>query len=260
MVGSFFVGRKVGKSDCEKINCDYDNDENILLDEEIGSTGEYTFDLFDPNMPKELENDKDLSKNIEIYDIFFNSKNTTGKSGNAYIYGKNNNDTWVKVSVDIEYYDSEGYRIDSRGNISTIVKANSEFVLDTYVNNDSTGYVKTKLLYSASKVESYNTEVNSNDLEVSDALLNDRNIEVLIKNNSKDVLKSANLGCIYYNDDKVVFATSVAASDINPGDTTKSTFYNSYLRLGKEYNSPIMDFDDYKIFIYSAYNYDDENY
>ena len=256
VIGLIFLNNK-NKETSNNMNDKPDN--NVKLDSDTSKIEEYTFDLYNTDMPKEAKDDKELSKNVEIYKIFFNPKSTTGKTKEAYVYGKNNNNTSVKVNIEVEYYDSEGYRVNSDAT-SRIVMANSEFVLQIYVKDDSLDYKTTKLLYSAKKVESYYTEINIDDLEVNDTLLNDGNINVTIKNNSSIVLKSSYLGCIYYKDNKEVFASDGFAFDINPGETGQTQFYNHKLFLKPYDSNQKIEYDNYKVFLYSAYDYDTENY
>jgi len=118
----------------------------------------------------------------------------------------------------------------------------------------------TKLLYSAKKVESYYTEISMDELEVNDTLFNDGNINVTIKNNSSIELKSAYLGCVYYKDGKEVFATDGSTFDIKTGETGQAKFYSHKLFLKPYDSSQKIEYDDYKVFLYSAFNYDTENY
>lgn len=264
VLGTFLLitlGIIIGKNFNRENTNNTDNDSNnVKLDNDTSKIEEYTFDLYDTNMQREVKDEKELSKNIEIYKIFFNPKSTSGKTKEAYVYGKNNNNTSVKVKAEVEYYDSEGYRLDSDANIGTIVKANSEFVLQIYVKDDSLNYKMTKLLYSAKKVESYYTEISMDELEVNDTLFNDGNINVTIKNNSSIELKSAYLGCVYYKDGKEVFATDGSTFDIKTGETGQAKFYSHKLFLKPYDSSQKIEYDDYKVFLYSAFNYDTENY
>lgn len=250
---SILIGTKFIKND--KSNTEIKD--NVNLDNNVDI--EYTFNLYDTNMPRKVKDEKDISKNIEIYDIFFNPNSTTGKTKDAYVYGKNNNDISVRVNIEVEYYDAEGYRIDS-SSTSTIVSPSSEFVLSSYVKDDSIKYKTTKLFYSSKKVESYYNIINLNDLEISSTLLNDNDIETYIKNNSNIEIKSAHLGCIYYKEGEKVFASTGFASDINPNETGKAKFYSHKLYLKPYDSSQKIEFDDFKVFLYSAYDYDTENY
>lgn len=132
--------------------------------------------------------------------------------------------------------------------------------MQIYVKDDSLEYKTTKLLYSAKKVESYYIEINMNDLEVNDTLFNDGNINVIIKNNLSIELKSVYLGCAYYKDGKEAFATDDSAFNIKSGETWQAKYYNHKLFLKPYDISQKIEYDDYKVFLYLAFNYDTENY
>ena len=62
-------------------------------------------------------------------------------------------------------------------------------------------------------------------------------------------------GCFLtvYKTGKVVFSVKGYVSGIESGKTEEAKFYtNQYLRLAPEYNSEMMEFDDYKVFIQGA--------
>lgn len=128
------------------------------------------------------------------------------------------------------------------------------------MKDNSIKYKTTKLFYYSKKVESYYSIINLKDLEINSTLLNDNNIDTYIKNNSNVEIKSAYLGCIYYKEGKRVFASTSFASDIKPNETGKVEFYSHKLYLKPYDSSKKIEFDDFKVFLYSAYDYDTENY
>ncbi len=262
---SFCLGFFVGKRDNNKSDVVKDNKDNSELKTEekeditSNSEKEYTFNLYDVNMKREVKDDKDLSKNITINKVFFNSKSKTSKYRDAYVYGKNNNVNAVKVKVEVEYYDVEGYRI-ARDVTEEIVYGGSFFVFNISTQDDSLGYKTLKLLYSAKKVESYYTIIDINKFEVKDIKLNDGNISVTMKNNSEVESKFNNIGCIYYKDGKEVFADVEAVIDIKPGEVAQATIYKYNLYLKEFDESKKIEYDTYKVFVFSSYNYDSKNY
>ena len=251
-------------------NKENDNEKTILEDnkekKEDDLLEEYTFNLFDTSKIKSTPADtSELTKNIEIYNLYFNPKyQNYGKYRYVYIYGKNNNSEMVSINVNIEYYDKEGYRIEK--NVAHgHVYGNSEFVLDTTVLDDTYDYKTVKVTYEAKKIKSYEKEVPITSLESTTNKLNDNNIKLTIKNNYNDsstakyVFISA--ACIYYKNGKVVFATNGSVSDIHSGNTGEITFHEFKLNLSSDYNNPQkIEYDDYKTIIYSAYYSDDTNY
>ena len=241
-----------------------EDEETIPSDDNIEeeTEEEYTFDLFVPSkIEKVANNDNELTKNIVIEEIFFNPKYIDyGSSRKAYIYGKNNNKEAVTVKIIIEYYDSEGYRIERTTN-TQVVFAGKEFVIDLYVESDSLDYTNVKLLYETSKMKSYQTEVDLNKIEINHYKIADERITVVVKNNSNTKIYFGNLACLYYKDNKLVFAMNSWANTIEPGETKTATFYDHQLNLGPKYNEKEkIEYDDYKIILYSAYDSDSTNY
>ena len=257
----FFVGkREKGQNDVVKENKKSSELKTKGKEDNISSNEEYTFNLYDTNMKKEVKDDKDLSKNITINKVFFNPNSKTGKYRDAYVYGKNNNANAVKVRVEVEYYDAEGYRINSDAT-EEIVYGGSFFVFGINVRDDSIQYKTLKLLYSAKKVESYYTVIDINKIEIKDTMLNEGNINVTIKNHSDVESKINHIACVYYKDGKEVFASGgYVSGDIKPGEVGLGTIYEGNLYLKAYDKSKKIEYDNYKVFVYSAYDYDSENY
>ena len=222
----------------------------------------YTYNKLDiKNISKQSTNDNDINNNIEIYNIFFNNiKKEYGKYERAYIYGKNNNSEPIHLKIDLEYYDSDGYRID-RETSNAFVKANKEFVLDIAVKDDSLEYDTIKTIYEANKKKTYYTDIAMDESSFSSVLLNDKTIDINVTNSSNEKKSNGVFSCIYFKDKKVVFATNAYYFDLESGNTVNTTCYNSLIANG-EYGNDLktIDFDDYRVELFSAYDYDSVNY
>ncbi len=268
-----FIGKKLEKDDCNEllnkcensktennnVNNNNDKDDEDEEDDNDILNQKYTYKLYNTKMPKEANSTNDLTKNIEIYSIFFNPENTSGKYARAYIYGKNKNNVPVSLNLFVDYYDSENYRIDEDSVYDLSVKANSEFVAEISASDDSLNYKTSKLLYSASNFKSYNIDIDNKDIKVEDTLVEDysgKDIDITLKNNSKLSIKSGTIACIYYKNKNIVFATDAYVSKIDAGKAGKSTCYGHQLALDENYKSYI-EYDDYKVVLFSAYGYDD---
>lgn len=237
-----------------------ENDNNKKDEDDI--LKEYTFNLFVPSqIEKTASQDNDLTKNIVIEEIFFNPNYIDyGSTRDVYIYGKNNNSTMVEVKVIIEYYDSEGYRIERTTNLGCKVAAGKEFVTSLSVDNDTLDYSKVKLSYEATKIKTYETEIDLTDVEYNDYLIDD-DIKVLVKNNSNKKISIGNFACLYYKDNKLVFAVESSITSLEPGKNGETACYNHKLHLNTDYsNLKQIEYDNYKVLIYSAYASDSTNY
>lgn len=214
----------------------------------------YTFNNFNPKASEiKAGNEDELTKGIEIKNIFFNpkSKEAYSKYREAYVYGKNNNSVPVHINIITEYYDESGKRIDKTTAYS-YVYAGSEFVSRLDVKDDSL-YKTVKISYTTDKNKSYETTINSDQFEVTTNITTDKTITAFIKNNSDQKALYIDVVCLYYKAGKVVFAVKGYVSGIESGKTEEAKFYtNQYLRLAPEYNSEMMEFDDYKAFIQGA--------
>lgn len=238
-----------------------ENNNDELFDNST-DTKKYTFNMFDPSkITKEANNDNELTKGIEIKNIFFNPRNSSyGSIRQAYVYGINNNNSAVTVKITIEYYDYEGYRIERKIN-DQVVSAGKEFVIDLYVEDDSLNYTSVKLFYEAKKIKSYETEVDLNKIETSVNKIDNSKISVMVKNNSDTKVYLVNLTCLYYKDNELVFAVNGKAFGIEYGTIKEVNFYEHQLNLSDDYNAKEkIEYDNYKIIISSAYNSDSTNY
>jgi len=250
-VGGLFTGKSLSCKDV--VVCDGENNDISSTDDEIT---EYSFNLFDVSKIEKISNkDNELTKNITIDNIFFNPYGSMGKYQRAKIYGKNNNNIPVEVNVSIEFYDSEGYRIEKESD-SLVVFANKDFVLDFYVLDDSLKYSTVKLFYEANNIKSYYTVINEEEIKISSDILSDKNINIVLENNSDLEIKTGEIACLYYKDDKLVFANNASVFSVGVGEKTSSKCYDSQLNLNNDYsNLKKIEYDDVKVVLYSAYHY-----
>lgn len=258
----FIIGNSFNKNKCI---CDKSTlDDNTTTTEKNNNDNNetYTYKKFDvSNIDKVLSKEDDLSKNVEIDSIFFNTlKNNYSKYEESYIYGKNNNNVPVEVKIYLDYYDSEGYRI-YRDIRSSVVKSNSEFVLLSTVKDDSLDYETIKLSYEASNFKSYYTDINLKETDIVSNMLTDKTIDITINNSSNNEIKNGNSACLYYKNKELVFATNAYFSDIESGTSGKATCFKNKISNGELGNDEkLIDFDDYKVVVFSSYDYDNENY
>ena len=220
------------------------------------SASTYTFDLLDPSKIEiSSENDNEKTKNIEILNIFVN------KDGNSYsayrqakVYGKNNNSEAVTIAIYFDYYDSEGYRIDRSSNIVTIM-GNKEFVISVNAFDDSKNYDYIKLIYAVRDAKSYYKFPNESELEINSSVLSNGNIKTIVTNNSNIIINTSAVACIYLKDNKVVFANDAYSSEINIGSSAEATCYDYALKSTQD-SSKNIDYDNYRIVLQYAYNYE----
>lgn len=265
----FFLGHK--KLDNNATKCitetlDKNNDKEKDNKEDDYDDKRYTYNLFDTSkITKVADTSSDLSKNIEIYDLYLNPDAFSGFRNlrNVYVYGKNKNSQIVYVETIFEYYDKDGYRIDKQ-TANSVVYGNSEFVLSGYILDDDNNYASVKMTYKATKIKSYYVEIPSNQLETSVTRLSEGTITLRIKNNylgteSKDAYIFMNTACLYYKDGKIVHAINGAGgTGIHKGETGEIRFHDS--QLDDHDYKQVIEYDDYKAFVYGAYYADDTNY
>ena len=186
-----------------------------------------------------------------------------GKYEKVAVYGKNNNSEPVDLRLALQFFDKNGTRIDekiSHGN--NLVKANSEFVLEIDIKDDSDPYDTMKLICTANKTRSYQTDVPISPDDIKTEILTNGNVDVTIKNNSDKEVTFGNAGYVFYKDGKVVFAAEGYYDNPIPvGGVSKSTFYGSALTNG-EYGDALkkIEFDEVRFLLFSAYFSDESNY
>ena len=257
LIVSFCSGLYYGKTLNNK--CKDDDTLNDTTDDIL--SGNYTFNNFNSKASEITPgSDDELTKGIEMKEVFFNPKckEAYSKYREAFVYGKNNNSTPVHIYITIEYYDGAGKRVDKTKHES-YVYAGSEFVNKLDIKDDSL-YKTVKLSYTAEKNKSYETTINIDQFELTPNMTSDKTISAFIKNNS-DKKVYIDLACIHYKDGKIIFASHRSYLSADAGETAEHKFYsNQYLRLAPNYNSEMMEFDDYKVFIQGARYSNDETY
>ena len=265
IVAVYFLGKNKETNPQNTNSEELTNNENTTSEEEKNEEEEYTFNLFD--VSKIIENtsaadSSELTKNIEIYNLFFNPKSTDyGKTRDVYIYGKNNNSQVVDIKIILEFYDKEGYRIEKKSSFDFMVSANKEFVTHITVPNDSLDYNSVKMTYEAKTIKTYEKEIPLEKLEYSHNKLQDGSIDVVIKNNSDTKINSINFACLYYKNGKAVFAQDRTSVGLEANQSDSIKFYEFQLRLNNDYKNPEkIEYDDYKVFPYSATFSDSKNY
>jgi len=237
-----------------------EGEKNDIIDDIINK--EYSYKLFQPSKIEIVaNNDSELTKNIVINDIFFKTESTElGSYEPVYIYGKNNNSSIVEINLELNYYDKEGYRIE-RDTTEVVVSSGKEFVGNIIARDDSLEYETIKLMYTVKKLKSYKKEINLNEIEYQGEIYSDGDINVRVKNNSNTEMFFGNFACLYYKDNKIVYATNRTLTGLEPGMTNEVKFYKNELYLNKDYsNIKKIEYDDYKIILYSAFDSDSENY
>lgn len=217
-----------------------------------------TYELFEQSKIVIVANsDHKLTNGIIINKIFFNALDEK-----IYIYGENKNSEAVHTILHLEYYDHEGYRIKKNSN-DIVVSSDKEFVIDLKLEDDSLKYEKVKLFYEASQLKSYETDVSLNEIDVDDYKLNDGNIRVILKNNANTNIFSGMVACLYYKNKELIYATNSHISTTNAGEIEEIMCYAHQLILSKDYNYNTLEkieYDNFKIVLFSAYDYDSENY
>ncbi len=248
------------KNDDEKTNTESEVGKDTTSDS--GTEKTYTYKRFDVSkIEKSLEKQDNLSKNIEVNDIFFNNlKADYSRFENVYIYGKNNNAIPVTVLIHIDYYDAEGYRID-RETVDGVIKANSEFVLSSYAKDDSVDYKSIKLTYYATNIKSYYTDIKLSNKDVVATRLSDDTIDITVHNPSTtNEIKIGQVGCLYYKNKKLIFAIAAGVTNISKNGYGKTSCYEHLLNGLGNTDKKLIDYDDYRVIAHSAYDYDSENY
>lgn len=261
LIMMFFVGLFVGKNINLKNNkCDKnENVNNTLDDNKEDGIKNYTHNLFVPSKVEKEINTTELGKNITINEIFFNPNyNSYSKYKKASFYGKNNNSIPVDLKLILEYYDSEGYRIEKNSS-SAIIYPGKEFVIDMTIEDDSLNYSKVKLSYEVNQIKSYYKIINEKHIKMTNNLTSD-GINILVENKySKKI--NGNIACLYYKDNKMVFAQQTTVINVEPNLAATANCYEHLLHLNDDYsNLKKIEYDDFKVILFSVYNYDSTNY
>ncbi len=259
---AFGLGILVGMSLKSQNKCAEDDASQDGNNSAVNNTTEtYTFNKFDPKtVSVSAANNEVLTTNIKIGQIFFNPNYIDyGKTRDAYIYGKNNNQKPVHVDVVISYFDKEGYQIEKYTS-KTYVSANQEFVIGlNSIIKDDTFYNSYKITYLATDIKSYETNIDINKYELTSNDTTTGVVAVVKSNADKEAY--ANITCLYYKQGKVVFADARSYLSIKPNESQNVTFYTLQLRLNVDYKNPkSIEYDEVKVFLSGAYNSDTTNY
>ncbi len=222
-------------------------------------TSEKTYYNFDINKLA-IEKDMDgYSDKIEIKDKFFNyTKDITVPR--AMIYGKNHNQEMVRLKITIDYYDKTGQRIDQTFDEIKVI-GDSEFVVAVSVKDDAFTYETAKIGIHTKKLESYFHIIPAEQYELRYTKSTDKFDDSIYASvtNKSNYKVTYHLGCLYLKNNKVVFANAGYAN-IEPNIASKVTFGNYLLNLEPiDEDTKQIEYDDFKVFVYSAY-YTDDNY
>lgn len=178
-----------------------------------------------------------LSKNIT-------SEGALTQQGRLVVIAKNNNKEVVQLSIEVEFYDSSKTLVKSGKESITAVGAGSEVAVEIYDTPDN--FDSYKIYTDAEKVTYVKSYIDQ--IEIS----HNKTDEVVaqVKNNSSDTISYIEAAIVYYQGDKVVGFDDGIESDIKPGRSGNFNFYNPY---NKNYDD--VSYDNYKIFVNSAYSY-----
>lgn len=208
-----------------------------------------TFDIND--LKVKAENDKDETKNIQIYQAFKDTEGVINRNS-IIIYGKNNNAYPVTIKLYFNVYDDGNYKLDNSSEYINVVNANSEFAVNLSTSVNNAEFTKYNITYTANKPESYYKVLNvdKKDLTTSKGTLyGGSTIDFSIKNNTQSTLSCTYVVIKYYKNNKLVFVNAADVGNIlepiESGKTGKDYVYN-----------PQIDFDNYEYEIIGSYFYD----
>ena len=210
------------------------------------------------------DNNDALTKKIEIKDMFYDINDHK-----LYVYGVNNNSDPTKIYIYLDSYDRDGYRVDRKWEEKDIY-ANSEFVIDVRIPDDKIEYQSIKLTYKGLKIASYNKFPDIKKLDVTHSKDEDGNINIVVKNNSNIDIFTSEAACLYYKNNKLVYAQKAHLGGIKPGNTADGICYHHNLNISTEYaenwassvnyTPEYLEYDTYKVVLQSAYDYNNDNY
>lgn len=165
-------------------------------------------------------------------------------SGNLVVFAKNNKKVPVDMEFEVEFYDENDVIVGSSRDSLTAVGAGKEVVVE--MSN-------TPKSFSTYKI--YLDELESEETEYFDKIKvahnnNGEEIVVQVKNNSEDEIENMTVTVVYYNQGKVVGVDEAMEFDIAKG---RSGNFNFNYPLDSEYND--VQFDEYKVYVTEAYNY-----
>ena len=253
-VVGYFVLQKPCNCDCKKAeelskptdNCDCNNDKD-KQDDILNITDVYT-KLEAEKTEIIADSTNDYTKNIEIINKYVSKDNHS-----LIIHAKNNNKEAIEVSFDINFYDSEGYNINySNTKLYGISPEHDFIIVISSYNRKNADTVRYDIKYTANKLVSYysiRNDISEKDFDVVDI---NGNIQVTYKNNTKSDVSMISAACIYYKDNKEVFATNAYIGKVAKGATGQGTCFKHI--VGD------ISYDKYKVILINAYDYIDEGW
>jgi len=199
------------------------------------------------------EKSSDLNDNIELIKAMYSADNKY-----IYLLLKNNNSEAVEFKLQLDYYDDENYRIESDTCNFAKPNANKEFIceLSSYGHEDLV-YSGYKVTYNANKIQSWYKIYDADKIEIKSSVKEEygsSKIKVNVTNNNSEEVKTIYITCIYYKNNEIVYLKETTVSNLDPGFTESIEISNL-----KDYNTgEMIDYDDYRLVVSSAYTYTGE--
>ena len=208
-----------------------------------------TLDLSSITEIKPDNNETDRNSKFQLLNAFYKKDDT--KYGHALFLIKNNNTEVLDVTVYLNIY-KDDVRINSFTWSQSNAKANTELVASMTMDSIEK-YDRMDLTVKTKKASSYYIDY---PIKIEDLVIDKKteySITTITASYKNPLQKELVIygGCKYLKDGKVVFAYNTIATP-NPGETGELKFFGTSLPKDLEY-------DDYEVFIYSAY-YKDDNY
>lgn len=190
----------------------------------------------------------DYTKNIEII-----SKYVSADNHNVIIHARNNNKEAVEAVFELNFYDADGYNINySSFRLNGVLPEHDFVIVINSFNKKSADTVKYDVKYTANKLASYYSvrkDITEKSLDVIDI---GGNIQITYKNNTKTDVSTMTAACIYYKDNKEVFASSAYIGKVAKGESGQGKCFKHL--LGD------ISYDNYKVILVNAYDYIDEGW
>jgi len=178
-----------------------------------------------------------LGKNIKSEAVVTNR-------GKLVVLVNNNNNEYVDMDIEVEFYDKDGNFVGSGKESLYGVNKKSEVALGIYDTPES--WDNYKIYVDATKTED---KVYYDKIEVTDNN-NGEEIVAQIKNNSDDTIDSIHVSILYYQGDTVVGYGEDSEYDVKAGRSANFSFYYPFDNDYKD-----ISFDSYKIFVNEASSY-----
>lgn len=179
----------------------------------------------------------DLEKNIT-------SSAEMSQEGKLIVFAKNGNKQNIELTVEVEFYDENGTVVGSGKENLYSVGANSEIAVEIY---DTPSSFSKYEVYTDAEATTYIKDY-SDQIEISHNKTD--SVVAQVKNNSSDTISSMQVAIVFYNGEKVVGYDYEYASDVKAGRSGNFSFTNPYDR-----NYDDLKYDNYKIYVNSAYSY-----